>query len=69
LEVQQPIQIIVKNGTVTLERVVDNEGDKNVANIRNNASPENDSKLACWSFQPNRPMPVCPGAIRQSGLA
>ncbi len=25
------------------------------------ASPENDSTLACWSFQPNRPTPVIPG--------
>ncbi len=32
--VQQPIRIIVKNGNVTLEGVVDNEADKNVANIR-----------------------------------
>lgn len=32
--VQQPIRIIVKNGNVTLEGVVDNEGDKNIANIR-----------------------------------
>ncbi|HMF15159.1 MAG TPA: BON domain-containing protein, partial [Gemmataceae bacterium] len=34
LGVQQPIRIIVKNGNVTLEGVVDNEGDKNVAGIR-----------------------------------
>jgi hyperosmotically inducible protein len=34
LGVQQPIRIIVKNGNVTLEGIVDNEGDKNVANIR-----------------------------------
>ncbi len=32
--VQQSIRIIVKNGNVTLEGVVDNEGDKNIANIR-----------------------------------
>ena len=32
--VQQPIRIIVKNGNVTLEGVVDNESDKNIANIR-----------------------------------
>jgi hyperosmotically inducible protein len=32
--VQQPIRIIVKNGNVTLEGVVDNETDKNIANIR-----------------------------------
>jgi hyperosmotically inducible periplasmic protein len=32
----QPIRIIVKNGHVTLEGVVDNEGDKNVAGIRAN---------------------------------
>jgi hyperosmotically inducible protein len=36
LGVQQPIRIIVKNGNVTLEGVVDNEGDKNIANIRAN---------------------------------
>lgn len=34
LGVQKPIRIIVKNGNVTLEGVVDNEGDKNIANIR-----------------------------------
>ena len=32
--VQQPIRIIVKNGNVILEGVVDNESDKNIANIR-----------------------------------
>src|SRR6478672_6986282 len=32
--VQQSIRIIVKNGNVTLEGVVDNESDKNIANIR-----------------------------------
>ena len=36
LGVQQPIRIIVKNGNVVLEGVVDNEGDKNIANIRAN---------------------------------
>ena len=36
LGVQQPIRIIVRNGNVTLEGVVDNEGDKNIANIRAN---------------------------------
>ena len=36
LGVQQPIRIIVKNGNVILEGVVDNEGDKNIANIRAN---------------------------------
>lgn len=35
--VQKPIRIIVKNGNVTLEGVVDNEGDKNIANIRANS--------------------------------
>lgn len=34
LGVQQPIRIIVKSGHVTLEGVVDNEGDKNTAGIR-----------------------------------
>lgn len=34
LGVQKPIRIIVKNGNVTLEGVVDNEADKNIANIR-----------------------------------
>jgi hyperosmotically inducible periplasmic protein len=33
------IHIIVKNGNVTLEGVVDNEGDKNVAGIRANGVP------------------------------
>jgi hyperosmotically inducible periplasmic protein len=34
--VQKPIRIIVKGGHVTLEGVVDNEGDKNLAGIRAN---------------------------------
>ena len=34
--VQKPIRIIVKNGKVTLEGVVDSDGDKNIANIRAN---------------------------------
>jgi hyperosmotically inducible protein len=33
------IHIIVKNGNVTLEGVVDNESDKNLANLRANAVP------------------------------
>lgn len=33
---QQPIHIIVKNGRATLKGVVDNEGDKNLANVRAN---------------------------------
>ena len=37
--VQQPIRIIVKNGHVTLEGVVDNEGDKNTAGIRAKSVP------------------------------
>ena len=36
LGVQQPIRIVVKNGHVTLEGVVDNQGDKNLAGIRAN---------------------------------
>jgi hyperosmotically inducible protein len=39
LGVQKPIRIIVKNGNVTLEGVVDNEGDKNLAGIRANGVP------------------------------
>lgn len=31
-----PIHIIVRNGNVTLEGVVDNEGDRNIANIKAN---------------------------------
>ena len=34
-----PIHIIVKNGNVTLEGVVDNEGDKNLAGLRANGVP------------------------------
>jgi hyperosmotically inducible protein len=34
-----PIHIIVKNGDVTLEGVVSNEGDKNLINIRANGVP------------------------------
>ena len=37
LGVQKPIRIIVKNGNVTLEGVIDNQGDKNVAGIRANS--------------------------------
>jgi len=33
---QKPIRLIVKNGNVTLEGVVDNQGDKNLAGIRAN---------------------------------
>ncbi len=36
LGVQKPIRIIVKNGHVTLEGVVDNEADKNLAGLRAN---------------------------------
>jgi hyperosmotically inducible protein len=36
LGVQKPIRIIVKNGRATLEGVVDNEADKNLAGIRAN---------------------------------
>ena len=36
LGVQKPIRIIVKSGHVTLEGVVDNDGDKNLAGIRAN---------------------------------
>ena len=36
LGVQKPIRIIVKNGHVTLEGVVDNETDKNLAGMRAN---------------------------------
>ncbi len=39
LGVQQPIRIIVRSGKVTLEGVVDNDGDKNIANIRANGVP------------------------------
>ena len=36
MPVIRPIRIIVKHGHVTLEGVVDNEGDKNLANLRAN---------------------------------
>jgi hyperosmotically inducible protein len=39
LGVQKPIRIIVKNGHVTLEGVVDNEADKNLAGVRANTVP------------------------------
>jgi hyperosmotically inducible protein len=39
LGVQKPIRIIVKNGHVTLEGVVDNETDKNLAFMRANSVP------------------------------
>jgi hyperosmotically inducible protein len=37
LGVQKPIRIIVKSGRVTLEGVIDNEADKNLAGIRANS--------------------------------
>jgi hyperosmotically inducible protein len=39
LGVQKPIRIIVKNGHVTLEGVVDSEADKNLVGIRANIVP------------------------------
>ncbi len=39
LGVQKPIRILVKNGHVTLEGFVDNEGDKNFAFVRANGVP------------------------------
>ena len=39
LGVQKPIRIIVKNGRVNLEGVVDNETDKNLAGVRANGVP------------------------------
>jgi hyperosmotically inducible protein len=39
LGVQKPIRIIVKNGRVTLEGVVDSDGDKNLAGLRANGVP------------------------------
>ena len=39
LGVQKPIRIIVKNGHVTLEGVVDSDADKNLAGIRANGVP------------------------------
>ena len=39
LGVQKPIRIIVKNGHVTLEGVVDSDADKNVAGLRANGVP------------------------------
>jgi hyperosmotically inducible periplasmic protein len=39
LGVQKPIRIIVKNGRVTLEGVVDSEADKNSAGLRANGVP------------------------------
>jgi hyperosmotically inducible protein len=37
--VQKPIRIIVKNGHVALEGVVDSEADKNLAGMRANGVP------------------------------
>jgi hyperosmotically inducible protein len=39
LGVQKPMRIIAKNGRVTLEGVVDNETDKNLAGLRANSVP------------------------------
>jgi hyperosmotically inducible protein len=40
LGVQKPIRIIVKNGHVTLEGVVDSQGDKDLAGIRAKSVPD-----------------------------
>jgi len=42
------IHIIVKNGHVTLEGVVDSESDKNLANLRANGVPNVFSKVGDW---------------------
>ncbi|MFY9949559.1 MAG: BON domain-containing protein, partial [Candidatus Sulfotelmatobacter sp.] len=39
LGIQKPIRIIVKNGRVTLEGVVDSEADKNLVSTRANLVP------------------------------
>ncbi|MBL8292779.1 MAG: BON domain-containing protein [Bryobacterales bacterium] len=39
LQAVPPIHIVVKNGNVTLEGVVANEGDRNIANIQANSVP------------------------------
>jgi hyperosmotically inducible periplasmic protein len=39
LGVQQPIRIIAKNGKVTLDGVVDNDSDKNIADIQAGSVP------------------------------
>lgn len=39
LQAVPPIHIIVENGNVTLEGVVANEGDKNIANVQANSVP------------------------------
>jgi hyperosmotically inducible periplasmic protein len=39
LGVQKPIRIIVKNGHVTLEGVVDNQADKDLVNVRARTVP------------------------------
>jgi hyperosmotically inducible protein len=39
LSVQKPIRIIVKNGHLVLEGVVDSQADKNLVNIRANSVP------------------------------
>jgi osmotically-inducible protein OsmY len=39
MPVVKPIRIIVKNGHVSLEGVVDNEADKNMAGLRANSVP------------------------------
>jgi hyperosmotically inducible periplasmic protein len=38
--VNKPIRIIVKRGHVSLEGVVDNESDKNIAGLRANGVPD-----------------------------
>ena len=53
MPVLKPIRIIVKNGNVTLEGVVDNEGDKNTANIRARGVPGSFSVTNNLTVSPN----------------
>ena len=39
LGAQKPIRIIVKNGHVTLEGIIDSEADKNLVGLRANSVP------------------------------
>lgn len=54
LGVQKPIRIIVKNGRVSLEGVVDNETDKNLAGVRANSVPGIFSVTNNLQVVPNR---------------
>jgi osmotically-inducible protein OsmY len=62
-----PIHIVVKNGNITLEGVVANEGDKNIAGIAAKGvhgafGVNNNLRVEKW-FQPNPISGECEGLV------